>query len=86
MSIADHFDPRPDAGFVRSYDLQAARRQLQVSLFLVVVLGCAAIALAVMSRLETGANPQHPAALRGGTSLVAQSLLDKRNESHQIVI
>ncbi|PNG26241.1 hypothetical protein [Methylocella silvestris] len=86
MSIADHFDPSPDAGFVRRYDLRAARRQLQVSLFLVVVLACAAVALAVMSRLETGAKPEHPAAMRSGSSLVAQSLLDKTGKIHQIVI
>ena len=39
MSIADHFDHTPDAGFVRSYDLRSARRQFQVSLTLIVILG-----------------------------------------------
>ncbi len=38
MSIADHFDHAPDAGFVRSYDLRSARRQFQVSLILIVIL------------------------------------------------
>ncbi len=45
MSIADRFDPTPDAGFVRFYDPRTARRQFQVSLALVVILATAAFAL-----------------------------------------
>ena len=43
MSIADHFDHRSDAGFVRAYDAQAARRQFQISIMLVAVLAIAAV-------------------------------------------
>ena len=52
MSIANHFDRRRDAGFVRSYDLRAARRQFQVSLILILVLAGAAIALGLVMRLD----------------------------------
>lgn len=45
MSIADHFEQTPDAGFVRDYDKGSARRQLNVSLMLVVVVAVAASAL-----------------------------------------
>ncbi|HEY0145465.1 MAG TPA: hypothetical protein VGB93_04810 [Methylovirgula sp.] len=52
MSIADHFDHTPDAGFVRSYDTRSARRQFQVSLALVVVLGISAFALGLLVRFD----------------------------------
>jgi hypothetical protein len=45
MAIADPFDQKTDAGFVRSYDARAARRQLQVSVALVLVLAMATLAL-----------------------------------------
>lgn len=48
MAITDHFRRTPDEGFIRSYDSQAARRQLQVSLALIVVLAAAALALGVL--------------------------------------
>ena len=52
MSIADHFDHAPDAGFVRSYDSRAARRQFQVSLVLIVILTVAAFALGLLVRFD----------------------------------
>ncbi len=52
MSIANNFDPRPDAGFVRSYELQAARRQFKVSLLLILIMAGAAILLGLMTRLD----------------------------------
>ncbi|MEJ0050728.1 MAG: hypothetical protein WDN02_05910 [Methylovirgula sp.] len=52
MSIADHFDHTPDAGFVRSYDTRSARRQFQVSLALAVVLGISAFALGLLVRFD----------------------------------
>lgn len=52
MSIADHFDHTPDAGFVRSYNSRAARRQFQVSLALVVILGISAFALGALVRFD----------------------------------
>lgn len=45
MSIADHFQHAPDAGFVRNYDADAARRQFRVSMVLVAVIAVAAVAL-----------------------------------------
>ena len=52
MSIADHFDHAPDAGFVRSYDSRAARRQFQVSLVLIVILTVSAFALGLLVRFD----------------------------------
>jgi hypothetical protein len=52
MSVADHFDHTPDAGFVRAYDLQAARRQFQVSVVLILVLAAAAFVLGMLVRFE----------------------------------
>ena len=63
MSIADHFDHAPDAGFVRSYDLRSARRQFQVSLILIVVLTISAFALGLLVRFDPPAGvSQAPAA------------------------
>ena len=52
MSVADHFDHSPDAGFVRSYDSQAARRQFQVSVVLILVLAVAAFVLGLLVRFD----------------------------------
>jgi len=52
MSIADHFDHTPDAGFIRTYDPQTARRQFQVSAVLIVVLAMAAFALGLLVRFD----------------------------------
>ena len=56
MSIADHFDHTPDAGFVRSYDTRSARRQFQVSVALVVILGVSAFALGFLVRFDPPAS------------------------------
>ena len=53
MSIADHFDQSPDAGFIRNYDRTTARRQFHVSLMLIVVIALAATALGFLVRFET---------------------------------
>jgi hypothetical protein len=52
MSVADHFDHTPDAGFVRAYDFQAARRQFQVSVILILVLAVAAFVLGLLVRFD----------------------------------
>jgi hypothetical protein len=52
MSIADHFEHRPDASFVRRYDSSSARRQFQLSLVLMIVLAIAAFALGTMIRFD----------------------------------
>lgn len=62
MSIADHFDHAPDAGFVRSYDSHAARRQFQISLVLILILTVAAFALGLLVRFD------EPAAVAGPVS------------------
>ncbi|MEI9915638.1 MAG: hypothetical protein WDN29_07300 [Methylovirgula sp.] len=52
MSIADHFDHTPDAGFV-AVTIRAPRgRQFQVSLALVVVLGISAFVLGLLVRFD----------------------------------
>ena len=61
MSIADHFDHAPDAGFVRSYDSRAARRQFQVSVALILILALAAFSLGLLVRFEPPAGPIGPA-------------------------
>jgi hypothetical protein len=60
MSVADNFDQIPDAGFVRAYDSQAARRQFQVSLVLIVVLAIAAFVLGIFVRFEQPAETLKP--------------------------
>jgi hypothetical protein len=62
MSIADHFDHAPDAGFVRSYDFRAARRQFQVSVALILILTFAAFSLGLLVRFErpAAAKPNSP--------------------------
>ena len=52
MSIADHFDHTPDAGFVRNYDAGSAQRQFKVSLMLVVVIVLAASALGFLVNFD----------------------------------
>lgn len=61
MSIADHFDHTPDAGFVRNYDSGSARRQFNVSLILVVVIGVAASALGMLVNFDQPAADTAPA-------------------------
>jgi hypothetical protein len=61
MSIADHFDHTPDAGFIRTYDAQTARRQFQVSVVLIVVLALAAFALGLLVRFDEPAGSAAPA-------------------------
>ncbi len=56
MSIADHFDHAPDAGFIRSYDLRSARRQFQVSLILIAILTVSAFALGLLVRFDPPAS------------------------------
>jgi hypothetical protein len=64
MSIANHFDHRRDAGFVRSYDLRSARRQFQVSLILILIMASAAIALGLLTRLDLHSSLGRHAVLR----------------------
>ncbi|QXX75078.1 hypothetical protein [Methylovirgula sp. HY1] len=59
MSIADHFYHAPDAGFVRTYNSQAARRQFQVSVALILILAGAAFALGLLVRFDGPASGAH---------------------------
>jgi hypothetical protein len=61
MSIAEHFDHTPDAGFIRTYDGHTARRQFQVSVVLIVVLALAAFALGLLVRFDQPAGQIPPA-------------------------
>jgi hypothetical protein len=61
MSIADHFDPAPDAGFVRSYDSRTARRQFQISVALILVLSLAAFTLGFVLRFDDPSEQTNPA-------------------------
>jgi Tfp pilus assembly protein PilN len=53
MSIADHFEHAPDAGFIRTYDTGSARRQFSVSLMLIVVIAIAASALGFLVNFDS---------------------------------
>ena len=79
MLIADHPDPRSDAGFVRAYDAQAARRQFQISIVLVAVLVIAAIALGTLARIRPSRR-QRADCQRDSRSaaIFAETLLDIR--------
>lgn len=70
MSIADHFEHAPDAGFVRDYDSASARRQFKVSLVLIVVIAMAAAALGTLIRFDgpshTDASASQPAPAYAG--------------------
>lgn len=60
MSIADHFDHAPDAGFVRDYDSSSARRQFNVSLVLITVIALAATALGFLIRFDGPSHGSYP--------------------------
>jgi len=49
MSLADKFDNQIEPAFTRSFDAESARRQLRVSITLVVAMGVAAFVLGFMS-------------------------------------
>jgi hypothetical protein len=79
MPIADHFDHKPDAGFIRAYDAHAARRQFQISIVLVMVLALAAVALGMLARLDRPMVAGRFSATTTATSPhVAETLLDIR--------
>ncbi len=61
MSIADHFDHTSNAGFIRTYDAQTARRQFQVSVVLILVLAMAAFALGLIVRFDENSSALAPA-------------------------
>ena len=76
MSIADRFDHRSDAGFVRAYDAHAARRQFQISFVLVAVLALAAVTLGVLARLDRPTVWGRSSAVTPRSPHVAETLLD----------
>lgn len=65
---------RPEDGFVRAYDAQAAKRQIQISAALVLVLAAAAAMLGMFAPLSWPASPGR--AMRGPGS--AEDLLPSR--------
>ena len=78
MSIADNFDHKSDAGFVRAYDARGARRQFQVSIVLVLVLALAAIALGMLTQLAPPVATWRSSAAKPGSPQIAETLLDIR--------
>jgi len=79
MSIADHFDHTPDAGFVRTYDSQAARRQFQVSLVLILILMAAAFVLGLLVRFDEPASAARPTPGKSHEVHFAGNLVDFRS-------
>lgn len=78
MLIADHPDPRSDAGFVRAYDARAARRQFQISIVLVAVLALAAVALGTLARIDRPAATGRSSGITASSPRFAETLLDIR--------
>lgn len=76
MLISDDFDQKFEAGFVRAYDKHAAKRQFQVSLALVVVLGFAAIALTILLPLGQRAPAERPLRAIAGVAPAAMASFD----------
>ena len=56
MSIADHFENIPEAGFTRNWDAGSARRQFNMSLVLIGALAMAAVVLGLSLRFEPPAS------------------------------
>ncbi|MGH6838219.1 MAG: hypothetical protein ACREDT_05375 [Methylocella sp.] len=77
MAIAGDFDDMSDAGFVRAYDARGARRQVQISTMLVLVLALAAIVLGISTLLPPIAAGRSIAA-RPSRPHIAETLLDIR--------
>lgn len=77
MSIADHFDPAPDTGFVRRYDSHAARRQFQISLVLIVILALAAFTLGRLVQFDAPAAQIVPVPSAHQTHFAVAGLLDE---------
>ncbi|HLH11848.1 MAG TPA: hypothetical protein VKV77_08220 [Methylovirgula sp.] len=61
MAITDHFQRAPESGFVRSYDLQTARRQFWFSLGLILILAVAAFAVGMLVQFDAPTDAVHPA-------------------------
>ena len=78
MSIADNFDHKSDAGFVRAYDARAARRQFQVSSILVLVLALSAMALGILTLLAPPVATGRSVAVKPVIPHIAETLLDIR--------
>jgi hypothetical protein len=78
MAITDHFHRAPDSGFVRSYDTQAARRQFQVSLVLILILALAAFTFGLLVRFGDLVPQANPAPSRHHELHYAGSLTDFR--------
>jgi hypothetical protein len=78
MSIADNFDHKSDAGFVRAYDAHTARQQCPVSRMLVFVLALAAVALEMSTRLAPPIATGRSSALNVSSPHIAETLLDIR--------
>jgi hypothetical protein len=52
MSVATHINHAPEAAFVRVYDAQAARRQFEISVILILILTFAAFAVGLLVRFD----------------------------------
>ncbi|HUB65753.1 MAG TPA: hypothetical protein VL996_15120 [Methylocella sp.] len=78
MPIADPFNHRSDAGFIRAYDARAARRQFQISLVLVAVVALAAAALGMLTRLDRPVAMIRSPNVAASGQFVAETLLDNR--------
>ena len=72
ISIIRQFDQVPDRGFVRAYDIHAARRQFRVSVALILILTMAAFAFGFLARPDDA--PSNPSIQTPGAhkSLFAQ--------------
>lgn len=75
MQLAEQFEPKSEAGFVRACNAQDARRQFHVSLALVLLLAAAAAALALLAQIDR--RPDDEAAAAGASGLPAMHILPR---------
>jgi hypothetical protein len=79
MFTANDLDKNPDAGFLRAFDAQSARRQFQVSVALILVVDLAAFAVGALARLDQSIAPASPPLAKMRGAHTAETALDIRS-------
>ena len=63
MSLADKFENQTEPAFTRSFDPESARRQLRMSVMLVIAMGFAAFVLGFASPIDAQKPVKHATAI-----------------------
>jgi antibiotic biosynthesis monooxygenase (ABM) superfamily enzyme len=77
MSLVDKFENQSEPGFTRNFDAESARRQLRVSVVLVVAMGLAAFVLGFALPLAPHATKSSPLANHNGFTGRLVSISDR---------